>query len=475
MDNGFRKFKRKIRLSALLRSVLMGLSLGVIVVAALWLVDKLTKADPNLMRYGIIGGVVALLGSAIFALILMPTDKRLAKRLDNKLQLNEKVQTMIAFRKDDSEMAKLQRETTQELLMQTPTKKARNKSAWLTLILPVLAAGAMTAAFLVPANAIDPPPAPETGWKLTNFSEQALRDLITYVDSSNMQDTPKQEIVAELEDLLATLKTVRKETEMHEEVVSSISNIYDSAKVCHIHTDIVAALKNSLSEDVKQFGNSLGTLDSNTINADMDELAAKVLADGNINTELAATVANGIDVALKLTRLDESNPIYKAVADFGAELGTITASTSQTDIVDIFTRHKTAIGKSIQQTYWDVTVEKYTINRLMTIFGILRTELDPEILDTFTEEEITGSVTKPGDDDKETGTGGGIGDGEMLSGNNDEIYDPGLDKLVPFPEVISEYQATLLALLNEGNVDPELAEMIESYLATLRRWDENGG
>ncbi len=476
MDNGFRKFKQKIRLSAIIRALLMGLSLGVVAVAALWLVAKLTNTaptfTPNFLQYGVIGGGIALVCSAIFIALMLPTDKRLAKRLDNKLEMHEKVQTMIAFRKEDSEMIRMQRENTQELLMQTPTKKARSKTAWLSMILPVVACACMAAAIVVPAQGVQgDKPVDESGWFLSVYDEQKLLNLIEYVQTSGMQEEPKAGIVTELNDLLTDLKAIKKKVIMQERVINAITDIHEIAKPCHTHTDIVSALKGAVSTEVIAMGNAISALEDNTIKTHMQTLLETLKAGDK--EALATALSADLQTALSSTGQTEENALQKALADFAAELATVKADFTELQLQELVNRGESAIAIAIKQPGIDVGVERYTINHLMSIFGISADSIPQEILDTFDDASISGDTDSSGsDEDGKSHAGGGIGPGNVLVGSNDEIYDPSLDDQVVYGEVLTQYQSVILDYITDGNIPSELEEMVTAYLAILARPEE---
>ncbi len=476
MDNGFRKFKRKIRISAIVRALLMGVSLGVIAFAAMWLVAKLTNTapsfTPSFVQYGIVGGIVAVVCSVVFVALMLPTDKRLAKRLDNKLQMHEKVQTMVAFRKDESDMAALQRENTQQLLMQTPTKKARNKRAWLTLLVPVLACGCMAAAIAVPVQGEQPEkPVDQSGWFLSVYDEQKLMSLIEYVQTSGMQEEPKTGIVSELQDLLADLKAIKKKVVMESRVVKSIGTIHDIAKPCHTHANIVGTLKASLSADVKTLGDKISALDDNTVKNYMEELLKKLNVENK--AELAAILASDLQATLVKTGEDAEHPLQKALTDFAAELAAVKADYSELQMQELIKRGEDGIILAIKQPRVDVGVEKYVINRLMAIFNIPGNAIPEDILNAFDSGEISGENDDPNKGEDTDGEGpGGVGDGKMQYGSDDMIYDPEKEMQVVYGEVLTRYQNVILDFVTDGNIPSELEEMVTAYLAILSRPEE---
>jgi hypothetical protein len=194
MGKGFTKFKRKLSIGAVVRAAVFGLSLGMITLSALWLYAKMTAAEPDFTDYALHGGIVAAIGLLIMLLILLPTKKRIAKRVDQQLALGEKTQTMLEFRKDTSDMAALQREDTDRILRETPGRRVKGVCTWLFALLPVVAALALVGTILVPAKAPpDPPPVIENNFAITPWQTQALKDLIEKVKTSDMEEMPKRE------------------------------------------------------------------------------------------------------------------------------------------------------------------------------------------------------------------------------------------------------------------------------------------
>ena len=223
MGKGFSKFKRKLRVGALVRAFVLGLSLGTVTASALWLKDKMTATEPDFLTYGFYAGVAAAVAFLVASILLLPTQKRVAKRIDRHLSLGEKVQTMVVFSKDPSEMAALQRADTERILSETPKRRVKGACTWLFVLLPVIACMALGGTVLVPAKE---PPAPlpviESNFYMTPWQEQALKDLIEKVKTSDMEEMPKEGTVKQLQSLLIKLRSIRKEPAMREAVISSV-------------------------------------------------------------------------------------------------------------------------------------------------------------------------------------------------------------------------------------------------------------
>ncbi len=468
MDNGFRKFKRKIRTGVIIRALLTGLSVGILAVAVQWLLAKLTAGQPDFVFYGLVGGGLALLTVAVMLLLTLPTDKRLAKKLDNRLQMHEKVQTMVAFRQDtDSEMVALQRENTQQLLMQTPGKKARGKLAWMSVILPVVAVACLVVTILIPVQAQKPEPQPVDTWQLNNYDEGKLLTLIEYVRTSNMQTEPKNGVVAELEDLLVRLRTVKKQSSMQELVIESIKRIHSICEVCDTYSVVIDPLRKTSSQYVTEFADYVGTLKDTNVAAYMTNLLDDTLAENR--GERAGLIASNIQKALEGSGLTDDNAIYAAVSDFAEEMAKVTDDTTDDALRATLKNMENLICNAVEQPGIDLSVEKYTINRLMTIFGIEPTQIPPEIMADF-NNSLTGNVSSPDkEEDEENGTQGGLGPGELLLGSDDQIYDPDIGTYVPLADVMEKYIELYTQYVSDGVLTPEMEEIISDYLAILAR------
>ncbi len=474
MGKGFRKFKRKMRLGAVVRSILLALSVETVIVAAQWLYAKQVMLEPDFLRYALVGAVPALVGFTVTFILLWPRNKRLARRLDNALGLDEKTQTMIAFRGDESAMAVLQREDAEAKLAAIPRRRAHGACTWLFVALPLMAVLSMVGTILVPAKEPPtPPPTVETGWKLDVFMEQKLKDLITYVETSDMEEEPRHGVVGELDGLLIKLRSIRKESVMRAAVVETIVHIHEIVSEHNTYDLLADALVNTLSEDVRKLGNSIYTLKPLLINEQLiamkrtllPEDAIKAVAEEGKGTT-AQHMAVAINQALSLSEVSTSNEVYAALSAFAAALETVTDETENATVEAIFAEAETTINQSLEPQILNESVGSYAINRLMEIFGIPKTEIPPEVLEK-TYNATTEDDYKPNDDDKDHNEAGGLGSGEVLFGSNDTIYDPDKGTYTAYGEVLTRYYATVLEHIGDGSLPEELEDMFYDYFAML--------
>ncbi len=494
MDNGFRKFKQKQRTSAIVRALLAGISLGVIVVAAFWLIAKLSSAEANFLLWGLIGGGLALVVIGVLLAVLLPTDKRLAKRLDTKLELNEKVQTMIAFREEEGEMIQLQRDDTQEILMQAPGKKMRSKSAWVFAVLPVLACGCLIGSILVKAQEPEPPAPPvDPTWRLDQFDRQNLDDLIKHVQDSAMDAAPKDAVVLQLEGLKQQLELVKKESVMKETVTAVITNVHQIVKDHNDHGLIVNPLLSASSAEVKKLAQTMDLLKAEEItkyfdtleqtlgvaekkeeDSEEDQAKTKAGNKGMSPEERAAEAASMVEAIRQVLDNSKDNaehPLYKALEAFAQLLEGITAESSEKAVRDILDEAEDLILNGLASPIANFTEEVYVINRLVAIFGISKESLPPELLAELDKEITDGGVGKD-DDYEETNKAGGLGDGATAFGRDDQIYDPDLNEQVMISTVMDKYGAVISDYRKEGSVTDELDKAITDFFAFITRFDD---
>ncbi len=471
MGQEFRRFKRKIRVGAIVRAILLGLSLGVMTVAGLWLWAKLTIQAVDFVRWAIIGAIPAVLGMGIMLILLLPTNRRVARKLDRSLSLGEKVQTMVAFREDDSDMAVLQRMDTERILSETPRRRVKGVATWAFVALPLVAALCMVGTILVPAQEPEaPPPVVDNNFYLSPWQEQALLDLIEDVKKSDMEETPREGVVKQLESLLIQLRTIKKEASMKEAVVATVVNMHDVVTEYNRCDTIAVAMGQSASEDVRTLGAAIGSLKALLIGDRMNLLAEALQADDG--AEVAALMATALPQALKEADVPTDHATYAALADFAEALASVTAETTDDEIGELMATADEAINAAVFLEATNEEVCEDAAYRLLTIFGLDAGVLPPDLFENSDGSVGEDAPDKDDDEDDKVHTGG-LGTGEMIFGSDDMIYDPETGKYVSYGEVLKEYYARITEQLMDGKLSPELEELLSDYFAILFNGDPN--
>ncbi len=465
MGKTFRQFKRKAVCGAILRAVLGGLSLGALVMAACWLTAKWTLSEIHLLRFALIGAVPGVLLAAILGIILYPTDRRLAKKLDRDLSLGERAQTMVAFRGDSSPMAALQRADTEEHLQNAPRRRVKGTATWVFVAAPVVAVLCMAGTVIAPAKEPDaPPPVVDNSWYLDAFRQAKLEQLIVEVAASDMEEEVRDETVRLLENLLNRLKTVRKESVMQDEVVKTILAIHDTVSEHNIYDVITDAMENVPSDPIRRLGAALFTLKPLLINEQLKSIR-DALAPAGREAE-ASHMALAIRQALALSGTPEDYRLRVALAALADRLDAITEETAESDLDGFYTEAETLLVEALLPETVNETVAYNTVITLKSIFGIPESALPEGLLDKPYDPAEEGEYD-PEDSDDEHNDSGGLGSGEVLFGSNDTIYDPDAGAYVTYGEVLRRYHATVLELIGGGNLPPELEDMLHDYFAKL--------
>ena len=461
MGKGFSKFKRKLRLGAIVRAVVFGLSLGAVTFAVLWALAKLNAQEPDLTVAILYAAAAAVVGGIVMLLILLPTKKRIARRIDRHLSLGEKTQTMLAFRKDSAPMVILQREHTDRILLDTPKKRVKGVCTWLFVLIPLIAALTLTAAALVPAKEPpSPPPVVENNFTITPWQTQALKDLIEKVKTSDMEEEPKEATVKQLESLLIKLGSIKKEPAMKEAVISCIEGIHTAVSEHNTYDMLAQALFQSPSDTVQDLGGAVNSLKALLIGEWMNTVKTG-LTEGSLTT---AEISAGITRSLSRSNVEEENSAYVALLSLAVELADLTDTKEET-VAPVLARGEEMLNAALFIQATNEEVEDDTIYTLLSIFGIKASEVPEHVFNH--PDDPRGEDDYDDQDDLDHINSGGLGPGTMIFGSNDTVYDPNREAYVTYGEVLADYYARITELLVDGKLPPELEDALNDYFAIL--------
>lgn len=238
MDANFKKFKRKVWFDILVKCACWGLAAGLTALVAVILPCKLYGINIWWLYYVLIafGGIV--IGGGTAFLFLRTNDKKIAKRLDAELNLNERVQTAYAYRGEESDILDLQRGNTSAVLGGISVRALPFKNIVATVLCGVIALADIVALPLilnfvpsVHAESEKQEPAPEPPRPVTDWEWAALDDLIDYVKASKKADAVvKTGIVLELEGLKSILLDGVSASSLSLFVQNTVSNIRNVVK-----------------------------------------------------------------------------------------------------------------------------------------------------------------------------------------------------------------------------------------------------
>ena len=460
MSKSFKKFKRKVRAQAIASALLLGLGAGLVAYATVTVVTKLLSNTVEPIYYAVFGGGAALL-SLILYFLFMPSDRRLAKRLDRIYSLDEKVATMLELRDDESPFALLQREDADEKLGEKPRKLLKSKPLVAGLLVFVIAVGSALGAFALPVKADGEAPIDEFDkqWLIT-----AIGELITTVENAYIDDTLKSDALIELRSLLSFIEGSQLLSEMKAEAINTVIAINAALKTANSAEAIGAELKEMSDTEITELGKALTELSGSSSKKALEALGTAVV---NAGASDAAFIADIINSCLERTGVRTDDTLYMLFKSL--------TSAIKNDYKGSKDKFESA-AKTLSSTVIVQNVNKATmtvvINKLCSLFGITEDDIkqvDPDsdvvIRDPSLPEET------PDDSEAEEPEGnigsGGLGTGEVIYGSNDLIFDPYTGTYRPYGEIINDYFVKANEQITDGKTSDEISDAVEEYFDIL--------
>ena len=471
MGKGFLKFKRKAHIVAFIKSLIIGVSLGLIVFSTLLILHKREVILFKPINSALVGVGVTVVAFVAVYLLLKPRDKRIAKRLDEELVLQERVQTMLAFQDSAEEMQCLQRRDADERLSAMRTSALRFGNLWRFIAMAVLSLGMLITSLCVPA--IKPPQPQDPNFDLNDWQRVSLQNLIEYVEDSDMQQSPKQFTLDKLNGLLVALDEVEKESVMKSHVVQVIVAVDDKVDKVNSSTTIRNKLGETADTDVIKLANALRKLQNSASVEGLSDL--RTVFAYYTYQQTVASFARNVNSALEDSGYDQTDALYLAIeewiANLQAEADKYSSHTAQSlesalhgenGIGGIFTRFADKAHAALVQQKTNRRVATYVQTELMNIFKL--TDEDIPELDNDDEEDFQGS--QDNDDEEKGPAPGSPDDGETNYGSEDLIFDPERG-FVHYGEVLTDYENIMDEWLQDDNVPEELKQMIRDYFNSL--------
>lgn len=493
MSEIFLKIKNKFFRNAVLCSVLTGVSGGLAVTGLLLIALKLCEVGLNVGFYVLIGVLVALVGGGIAFLVLRPTDKKVAKRLDREYALNEKIQTMVEFSGNEGEMPALQREDASARLGSVAPRRPALSKIISAVLIPVLACALFLTGVLIPVDEGQPEPStPDDGFELTNWQTAALQQLIDEVEASSLDGSLKSSVNVVLRGLLEALEEADTGSAMKAQVISAVAltdGMLDGANtysaVClslngyELLTELSAAFESAVGAysagvtkltsfgQVTEIEKGLYTAADEVISAyfTATEEEFSLATDFSAFAELAQEYIAAFTGAYADMNADENDGLFKAVAQYCAALegigGRLTEDSGygvpalNKQITEADTVFRAAAASSLAVQSYNAMMKDYIRTTLSDIFSV-----------TFGGQTDDGeNGGSDGKDDNEEENGGGHGRGDIVYGSNDLIYYPDTETYVEYGTVLAEYYARILELM--ADLPEEQQHYITEYFSIL--------
>ena len=494
MGGSFLKFKRRLLVARIIKSVAAGASAAMLTIGVWLVLWKLAWIDADvILVYGICIGAAVVV--AVLAYLLLHTsDRHLATALDTRFDLQEKVQTMIAFRDESGGMLDMQRKDTERSLAAVRSRTFGWRGLWIFL-LALCVGGAVLATGLLVENRRDyEPPEEIVPFEISEMQIAGIEELIRYTESSDMEEPYRGEIVFSLTTLLSELKAAETEPQMQTALATALTEITETTYAASSMTEILDEMWKTEETHVKALARVLNT--SQWTEPDWGDFAEKYeafrlslrTADGE-NGSAQSVLWTIENVALKLagalntSGIKKTDILYASMerlvhgADTEEPFDGLSAiaenATDGTDADALLATVDALLEKMSEELYGVISVQKtntnvgeYVLKKLATLFGVPIPAFERPQLAKNGEDGATSDESDREDEDGPVG--GGIGEGATF-GSQDLVLDPLTGEYVEYGTLYAIYNTRMIEKLKDDKYGytEEQKRSIEKYFALL--------
>lgn len=499
MTENFSVVKKKFKIIAAIVGGIVGICLGLLVVGAVLLALRLSGIELHWAIYLAIGLVTAALTGVGAFFIALPSDRKIAKKLDRDFALGEKVQTMVEYSaaKNPSKMVLLQREQADEALGSVAKKRINVKGLFKFAFIPVLAAAMFVGGMLTPLAKNSEGGEEDHVDGMTNERMVALLSLIRDVEGSELADGIKTPSLEVLNGLVEELDATTTHSVMKDAVISAVKlidglvaaqNDYLSVYASIASDESLASLASATVEGVafyKTGGTDLQSMDA--VNAKykqapqaiydfiygwteeftsrFDEMTA-VSQVTPVLSNFSQTFYTKLVVEGEAPEIGQS-VLYDSFRTFISGLTNLSSGISGmsmqlflVEVDNVMNAMTESVTNELVVQSYNCMMDDYIRNSLARIFGLSRTEIG-------SNETVIPDVGGNEDGEEGPSHSGGFGEGEIHYGSDDLVLDPDTLEKVPYGELINKYNAAIQERINAGDTPEELAKYIRKYFDAL--------
>jgi hypothetical protein len=313
-------------------------------------------------------------------------------------------------------------------------------------------------------------------WQLTDWHVTAVRVLIEEVKASDMQEPGRASVVEILEKMLVDLEYVTSKSVMKRTVTDAMVRIDMITDDINTYTLIVRALRGGGNVKAKELADAIGTPSDPITESKYQALKASFAAD-ELREQIGA-FAIAVSVAIETAGTPEEDALYVALLGFADQLSALSQETDSMETQEVgealsktFEAAAEQIGAALQQQGINRQTTDNVIEELMTIFGIDWNELPDEL--KYSDDEEAATKDEEYEEKEDEVVGGGKGNGEVIYGSDDAVYDPKKEAHVKYGDVIDEYNGQKVTDLEERPLTDEQKEFIDQYFADLYYKENN--
>lgn len=488
---GFVRLKTVSLILCILVALIFALSVGMFVAGALILHTKLELISISITNSILIGLGAFLVAGTVLFILLYRSDKALARMLDRRFDLKERVQTMMAYRSKNEAIYELQRADAEAVVEKIPIRGVKIRFIWAYLIGLVISAFVLFVG--VAYTPVEPPAPPvvEVPFEITDIQIAAMEELIEYVSTSDMDSPYREDMALTLTDLLEELKAATTVTARDVAVDKALEEMKEQTDSSSSALEIIEALWGSGSETVKPLAEALnyyvwqkGSEWDEYVAELVDVRAGYVHPDSTqaapdidkMTTEIAALLSSdstAIMLALARSGIASEDQLYFAVVQLAAMDGevkgfsalsvlasTIGYTALEGEIDALFSALTPVIYTAVEQNSVNTSTGEYAMKQICILFE--------HTFPIFERPVLRDTSTEAGGDGGESGGGnmGGIGTGTVY-GSDDLVLDPYTDKYVEYGTILDKYYALMFGKTEDGDYNEEEIAALKKYFEIL--------
>ncbi|MCH5180511.1 MAG: hypothetical protein J1F32_04815 [Erysipelotrichales bacterium] len=503
MNEEFNKFKSKVLKEHLIKCIIMGVSLSAIVIALLAIIFKRIPLHVHFLIYILLSIVLAAGLTFMLYKLLMPTDEKIAKRLDKTFALKEKVQTMVV-NKDKTRynpILKMQKEDAEKSLSEISPKSLPFKLSYIYYVFAIIAILFVATSCVVPAAPAKDKPGPGSfpgsddvpasvipgSGDLTSGSGDGIgdqiEDIYDLIDRSDAEDKVKEGIKDVLHQLEEALQNASSKEEMENAIKDAINKIDKIVDDANSKEEIGVCLTQETNSNLVDLGYALIDGDIDGIKSALDNLESEFInLNGKDLIDDLKDVAFQIEDALINSGVDEDDELYVAFKHLLDSLNEIAESLERGSLSENNAKdaiHE-AIEKAKDEIIQDVILQKNN-QELGDLVKMFLEQLLEELENTEPGEddgdgdgeqkEDDGDDKKddpdnPDDGDEENPDNPDVpGDGETIYGSNDTIYsDNGHSE---YGDVLDDYYDKVVDEESKGDTPDDIGDILGDYFGSL--------
>lgn len=519
--NEFNKFKRKVLLEHFLKMLLISLTILFTVLAIICLLGILKVINIPLWSYFVIGAGSFIVSFIVLYFAFKPNDLKIAKRIDNGLNLNAKTETMIEFKDKEGALYEIQRNDAKQILA-SKTLKMLPMTVGLALIIVTIVAfslgtastSVLVATEVAKANTADPddpgdnPDGPGHGEEdddaLDSRYVAGIKNIIRNVNDSKISEELKNQtddhsdensyvdLLYKLIDQVKAVEKLQEETKMSraaedEEldptlvilqklVTDNVDDVYIALGNVNCIDKIGEAFMEANHPNVNALGQSIRQHDAKKVE---NSLVNACYAISNVGGEyggytssIADAVSNFLkdyNTALSQSKSDKNDVVYKALVGFGTALNRLDNPTA-TQIELLRIEHSSTICEAVEIEGLNASMALSIEKSLKRLFGIKMEDpsSDEEKGDLYFPENEGGDnhFSSDSDEDKKDNDGG-LGGDDVEYGAKSQFFDPEKG-YVDYGEVLNDYYIIVYQMVKDGTISESDGEYILQYFASLR-------